>query len=113
MAPLTTGSVHPEKPLWWRIARRLARGSHYEGKAHVLSPFHNWPSGRFFWDLVERQLRSMNQPYLSLAIRTHVDDLRIDGGVRRLFEALPNHPLAARLQFVDPLQVVSTLVFEK
>jgi len=113
MVPLTTGTVYREKPLWWRIARRLVRGSHYQGVVHVLYPAHNWSSGRFFWDLVERRLRAMSQPYLSLAIRTHVDDVRVDGDIRRLFEALPNHPLSARLRFVDPLQVAPTLVSEE
>lgn len=111
MVPLATRLVPPEKPLWWRVARRLARGSSGSWpKVQMLYPSAEWPSERSYWDLVARQLRSMRRPYLSLAIRTDADDLKIAARVRRLFEALPEHPLAQRLRFVDPLYIAPTLV---
>jgi hypothetical protein len=33
--------------------------------------------------------------------------------VRQLFEVLLDHPLAASLRFVDPLEVAASLVLEK
>jgi hypothetical protein len=111
MVPLSTAPLRLQSPLWRRAARRLLRGSDgARSKVQVLYPGLEWPSERFFWDLVARQLRTMRRPYLSLAIRTDADDLKIAARVRRLFEALPGHPLAERLHFVDPLDVAHSLV---
>jgi hypothetical protein len=113
MVPLTTGSVHLERPLWWRIARRIVRGARVsEEEAKVFYPGQEWPSAEFFWDLVSARLRSMRQPYLSLGVRTDTDDSKIACRVRRLFEALPDHPLSACLRFVDPLPIAPTLIFD-
>ncbi len=110
MVPLTTGSVRLEKPLWRRVARRVLRGSHRSPPQILYPSVNKWPSESFFWDLVTQQLRSMRKPYLSLAIRTDADDLKTSSRVRRIFEALPHHPLAERLQFVDPLHFAHRLV---
>lgn len=77
---------------------------------HVLYPSVAWPSETFFWDLAMKQLEAMDRPYLSLAIRTDALDMAVTSRVRRIFEALPGHPIAERLQWVDPREVVATLV---
>ena len=110
MVPLSTAPVTSPKPLWRRVARNLlGQPKERDGEVQVLYPSVEWPSPRFYWDLVTRQLRSMKRPYLSLAIRTDADDLRIAARVRRLLEALPDHPLAPHLRFVDPLTVAKNL----
>jgi hypothetical protein len=108
MVPLATTALLPFRPLWKRIARRLV------GKAsppvRALYPSGKWPSSRFYWDLVARELRSMRRPYLSLAIRTDAAELSDASRVREIFNALPTHPLAERLRFVDPLDAAPRLV---
>jgi hypothetical protein len=41
--------------------------------------------------------------YIAFAIRTHSPSLDISRRVRALLEYLPDHPIAERLRFVDPL----------
>lgn len=106
MVPLSTRASYPRRPLWRRAARRLAL---LEPEREVLSPAAPWPSPRFFWDRVAEELRSMPRPYLSLAVRTDHDGLRQAVRVRRIFDALPEHPLAGSLRFVDPLEVAPSL----
>jgi len=106
MVPITTGPAVQPRPAWRRLARRLILGS---AGRDVLFPSADWPSASFYWGLVERQLRSMDRPYLSLAIRTDSPDSALMGKVRRLFNALPEHPLAEQLCFVDPLDVAPDL----
>jgi hypothetical protein len=69
----------------------------------VLYPFGSWPHAHEYWDAVEEQLRSMRHPYLSLAIRTDAPNTDVSTRVRRILEALPGHPVAARLRFENPL----------
>ena len=110
MVPLSTAPVISPLSLWRRVARSLRYGSKAgAADVQVLYPGVEWPSPGFYWDLVAKQLRAMKRPYLSLAIRTDADDLKIAARVRRLFEALPDHPLATRLRFVDPLAVATNL----
>lgn len=108
MVPLSTTALLPFRPLWKRIARRLV------GKpsppARVLYPSNKWPSSRFYWDLVARELRSMRRPYLSLAIRTDAAEGNIASRVREIFTVLPKHPLAEQLRFVDPRDAAPRLV---
>ena len=107
MVPLTTRAIYPRRPLWRRVARRLGI---VRPDREVLYPSGAWPSPQFFWDLVADQLRSMPQPYLSLAIRTDHHEFGEASRVRRVFEALPGHSLAGFLRFVDPLEVAPRLV---
>jgi hypothetical protein len=102
MVPLTSRSLVPRRPLWRRVARRVLRGR-APRMAQMLYPTAGWPSPQGFWDLVEQQLRSMPQPYLSLGVRTDAPDSEVAARVRRIFDALPGHPLAQRLRFDDPL----------
>jgi len=106
MVPLTTRAIYPRRPLWRRGARRLGL---VRPDREVLYPSVAWPSPQFFWDLVADQLRSMASPYLSLAIRTDHHEFQEASRVKQLFDALPNHPLASLLHFVDPLEVAPNL----
>ncbi len=45
----------------------------------------------------------MRRPYLSLGIRTDAAASEVAATVRRIFDALPGHPLAQRLRFENPL----------
>jgi hypothetical protein len=45
----------------------------------------------------------MPRPYLSLGIRTDAVGSETAARVRRIFDALPGHPLAQRLRFENPL----------
>jgi hypothetical protein len=76
----------------------------------MLYPSVEWPSPEFYWNLVERQLQSMRRRYLSLAIRTDAVDSDSMIHARRQLAALPRHPLAERLSFVDPLDIAPGLV---
>jgi hypothetical protein len=69
----------------------------------VLYPMARWPSADGYWDIVDQQLRSMPRPYLSLGIRTDAVTSEAAAGIRRIFDALPGHPLAQRLRFENPL----------
>lgn len=107
MVPLATTALLPVRPLWKRTARRILGKS---PEVRALYPSAPWPSARFYWDLVERELRSMDRPYLSLAIRTTAADLIGGSRLLELFGALPRHPLGRRLRFVDPLDAAPDLV---
>lgn len=108
LIPLTT-YVEPAEPTrWWR---RL-RGGRDAAPAEARMPYLNqeWPSAQSYWDLVDRQLRSMPRPYLSLGIRTDLPGSTSLVRTQRMLAALPRHPMAERLRFVDPLEVVEQLV---
>ena len=102
MVPLTTRSLARPRPWWWRAARRVLRGP-APCWVEVLYPFSNWPDPDEYWDAVAQQLRSMRRPYLSLGIRTDAPNSETAVRVRRVLDALPRHPLAARLSFENPL----------
>jgi hypothetical protein len=108
MVPLATAEPAPSRSRRHRLARWL-RGAP-PPDAEMLYASVPWPSPRHFWDLAARYLTSTRSPCLSLAIRTDVAELREAEQVRRIFEALPDHPLAQRLRFVDPLPIASRLV---
>jgi hypothetical protein len=111
LLPLSsTRPAAPRRPLWWRFARRLVRGPAPRPPAQMMYPYADWPSENAYWDLVQRELDSMRRPYLSLAIRTDIEGDQVPARIRRLFEALPNHPIAKRLSFVDPIEVKSSLL---
>jgi len=69
----------------------------------MLYPTLPWPSERYFWDVVAYELRSMRNPYLSLAIRTDSPASEMMTKLFRLLAELPRHPIAKRLRFIDPL----------
>ena len=102
MVPLTTRSLQPPRPRWRRVARRVLRGP-APIEVEVLYPMAPWPSAHGYWDIVDQQLRSMPRPYLSLGIRTDAVASETAVSIRRIFDALPGHPLAQRLRFENPL----------
>jgi hypothetical protein len=106
MVPLTTGPPVRPRPVWRRLAQHLILGR--EG-CEVLYPSDDWPSERFYWDLIEHQIASMDRPYVSLAIRTDPPDSIRRHKIQRMFNELTNHPLAERLRFVDPLDAAPGL----
>lgn len=108
MIPLATRLLSSERPRWKQVAVRLLRRP--ETPREMLYPAAPWPSAHGFWDLVTRQLRTMRRPYLSLGVRTDAADSVAAARVRKIFEALPEHALAERLRFVDPLAVAADLV---
>jgi hypothetical protein len=52
----------------------------------------------------------MRRPYLSLGIRTDAAGSAVAAATRQIFDALPQHPLAERLRFTDPLEAAAGLV---
>jgi hypothetical protein len=106
MIPLTTGPAVRPRPAWRKLAQRLILG---RGGCEVLYPSEDWPSEKYYWDLIERQIESMERPYLSLAIRTDPPDSIRRHKIYRMFNELANHRLAERLRFVDPLDAAARL----
>jgi hypothetical protein len=108
LIPLSTGL--PFLPSWRGKLKRLLYGPPRPDSVSMLYPTSDWPSGRYFWDLVAQQLQSMQRPYLSLAIRTDAPDSKRTATVCRLLAALSQHPLARQLRFVNPLQVKEEII---
>jgi hypothetical protein len=106
LVPLTTGPAIRPRSVWRKLAQRLILG---RDGFEVLYPSDDWPSERFYWDLVEHQLDTMHRPYVSLAIRTDPPDSVRRHKIERMFRELANHPLAERLHFVDPLNAAPGL----
>jgi len=106
MVPLTSCRVTPWQPRW----RRLARLGWPRSEVWMMYPSSPWDSGASYWDLVERELSSMRKPYLSLGIRTDTPGSVPVTRAERILDALPDHPLAQRLRFVDPLDIASDLI---
>jgi hypothetical protein len=111
MIPLSTGyAVLPPRGLIPRLKRRLRGESGPDpGQVRMLYPSEDDWTERGFWDLVSQQLRSMERPYVSLAIRTDRFESARGSRVSRVFSALMRHPLARRLRFVDPLSVTERI----
>jgi len=110
MFPTSVTRWQPKDPWRRRVRRRVRHGSKAPdrpGRAQVLYPSQPWPNPSFFWDLAERQLASMEHPHLSLGIRTDAPSSREAQLSYGVLDALPEHPLAKRLQFVDPIAVAS------
>jgi hypothetical protein len=103
LIPLSTGSR--TLPSWRSKLKRRLRGAPEPDPVGMLYPTVDWPSERYFWDIVAHQLQSMQRPYLSLAIRTDPPASAPTAKLSRLFAALVKHPLAERLRFVNPLDV--------
>ncbi len=76
----------------------------------VMFPNLAWPSPRRFWDLALREAECMERPYLSFAIRTDHPGSAPSRRAAAVLRALPDHPIAGRIDLVDPLTVVDDLV---
>ena len=62
-----------------------------------------WSHPRTYWDLVARAADEGPARYFAFAIRTDSPSSDMSRRVQALLEYLPNHPIAERLRFVDPL----------
>lgn len=82
----------------------------YPPRLQMLFPSVPWPSPDYFWDVALEQLRAMERPYLSLAIRTDTYDMALTAQVRKIFEALPDHEIAGHLSWMDPLDALGQLL---
>jgi len=112
MFPMSVTRWHPRESLRRRVGRRVRQGSKAPDRpprSQMLYPSQPWPSPSFFWDLVDRQLASMERPHLSLGIRTDAPSSLEAQRAFAVLDALPKHPLAKRLQFVDPIAVASAV----
>ena len=68
-----------------------------------LNPWKEWPSPKIYWDLVAQAADDQPACYFALAMRTDTPGSVGHERYRQLLEYLPNHPIAERLRFVDPL----------
>jgi len=87
-------------PLHRRIAKRIL------GKLPMhspLNPWKKWPSPKIYWDLVARAADEQQFRYIAFAIRTDHPASSSYQNVWDILEYLPSHPIAERLQFIDPL----------
>jgi hypothetical protein len=83
-----------------RFAKRLLR----RPRRHLpLNPWKEWRSPKIYWDLVAQAADDQPACYFALAIRTDTPGSVTQERYRQLLEYLPNHPIAERLRFVDPL----------
>ena len=99
--PLTAYDYHTGLTAWLRrITRRLVRRPYQHTP---LNPWKKWPSPKTYWDLVARAVEDQPVRYFAFASRTEAPGSPSFQRVRSLIEYLPEHPLAKRLQFVDPL----------
>ena len=110
LVPHTTGLFSLPKAGWLPKVKRVIRRMVKPRVPHTLYLRLNFPSDQYYWDLISHQLASMRRPYLSLAMRTDAaDSVAVDRMWRRL-TALARHPLAKQLRFVNPLEVLASLL---
>jgi hypothetical protein len=109
MVPMSTYSVTRRQNRLRRILQR-ARPQQVRQKRRVLHLSEQWPRGASYWDLVTEQIRSMPRPYISVAVRTDAPGSAPVINARKRFDALLQHPLSKRLQFVDPLDIAPALI---
>jgi hypothetical protein len=107
MIPLTSGSgVLASGGMISRLKRPFrAEPKRTSGPVRMLYPAEDDWTERGLWDLVSQELRSMERPYVSLAIRTDRFATFRAARVCRVLKALTQHPLGKRLRFVNPLDV--------
>lgn len=108
VVPMSAVPRHPDRPKWRRVARRVRYG--LGTPMMTMYTARTWPNPRDFWDVLERHLDSMRHPYVAIGVRTDKPGSKADATVRALFEQLPDHPIASRLEFVDPVAGVPPLL---
>ena len=101
IVPLTAYDYQTALTPWLRrITKRVLR----RPRQHLpLSPWKMWSHPRTYWDLVARAADEGPARYFAFAIRTDSPSSDMSRRVQALLEYLPNHPIAERLRFVDPL----------
>ena len=101
LVPLTSYDYQTALTPWYRRWAKIALG---RPRTHLpLNPWKWWPSPKAYWDLVERAADEQPARYFSFAMRTETPGTTTDQRVRGLLEYLPQHPIAERIRFVDPL----------
>jgi hypothetical protein len=101
LVPLTAYDYRSARAPW---PRRFAKGILRRPRQHLpLNPWKAWPDPHIYWDLVARAADEGPARYIALAIRTDAPASETHVRARTLLEYLPNHPIAQRLRFVDPL----------
>ncbi len=81
-------------------AKKILRRPKYHLPLSLWKP---WPDPGTYWDFVARAADEGPARYAAFAIRTDAQDSTAFQRVSRLLEYLPQHPVAKRLCFVDPL----------
>jgi hypothetical protein len=110
LVPHTTGPLWLPKVGWLPKVKRMIRRMVKPRLPQVLYLPLNCPSDQYYWDLVSYQLASMRRPYLSVAIRTDAAGSAVVDKICRRLMALAEHPLAKQLRFVNPLDVLASLL---
>ena len=64
-----------------------------------------WPTAARYWDLVAQAIDDLPNPYFAFVIRCVPPDSGSNPVIRAILDHLPRHPLAERLEFVDPLRL--------
>ena len=101
MVPLSSYDYYRAWAPWHlRVAKNILGRPH---RPLPLNPWKAWPSPAVFWDLVARAADEGPARYAAFAIRSDAPDSKTHLHARALLEHLPNHPIARRLRFVDPL----------
>jgi hypothetical protein len=101
MVPLTAFDYETALTPW---PRRIANIALRRPRQHLpLNPWKAWPDPKTYWDLVARAAEEGPSRYIAFAVRTHRSDSRSHRHAQALLEYLPNHAIARRLRFVDPL----------
>ena len=100
IVPLTSYDYETALRPWHRrIAFRLLG----RPRRHLpLNPWKSWPSPKTYWDLVARAADDQPARYFAFAMRTDNPNAWSGQNVWKLLDHLPDHPIARRLQFVDP-----------
>ena len=83
--------------------RRLKMTVRGRRSALPLNMWDSFPSPETYWDLVARAVDEAALPYLMVVLRSDPPERPSNQRVRAALAALPQHPLARRLAFVDPL----------
>jgi hypothetical protein len=109
MVPMSTYLVTRRQNRLRRILQRVLPQPTRQ-RRRVLHLSEQWPSGASYWDLVAEQTRSMNRPYISVAVRTDAPGSAPVVNARKRFDALLQHPLSKCLHFVDPLGIAAALI---
>jgi len=107
LLPLTSGDPGPALPRPIRLARRLR----FAGQPlhRPLTLYRRYTSPDAYWDVVERAVADQPVPYVALVIRSDLPlgpEMEFAGPI---MAALLRRPLARRLQFADPVQVVANV----
>jgi hypothetical protein len=101
MVPLTSYDYRSVLAPWPR--RIVKRVLGVRKRVLPLNPWKPWPSPKVYWDMVARAADEQPARYFAFAMRTDAPSSQTHQRVKTLLEYLPEHPIAASLQFVDPL----------